>query len=206
MTAEDSVLTDTTGSVEALTAAVAGHVRSHRAARGWSLDELAGRSGVSKGMVVAIEAARTNPSVGTLCRLADAFGVNIADLLEVSEPRRVAISSADAAPVLWRGDNGGSAQLLRGMNEPDLIELWRWELGPGDRHGSPNHSPGTREMLHVLSGTLTAVIDGAPYTVEPGETIDFIADAPHEYRNDGAEPTRVMMVVVTPAGEWDRRH
>ena len=206
MTAEDSVLTDTAGSVEALTAAVAGHVRSHRSARGWSLEELAGRSGVSKGMVVAIEGARTNPSVGTLCRLADAFGVNIADLLEVSEPRRVTISDAASAPVLWRGEHGGSAQLLRGLNEPDLIELWRWELRPGDRHGSPNHQPGTREMLHVLSGVLTAVVDGSPYQVEPGETIDFIADASHEYRNDGTDAVRVMMVVVTPAGEWDRRH
>ncbi len=205
MTVKDSVLTDTTGSVEVLTAAVAGHVRSHRSARGWSLDELAGRSGVSKGMVVAIEAGRTNPSVGTLCRLADAFGVNIADLLEVAETRRVAISAADTAPVLWRGDHGGRAQLLRGLNEPDLIELWRWELGPGDRHGSPNHPPGTREMLHVLSGTLTAIIDGTAYEVGPDETIDFIADAPHEYRNDGVEITRVMMIVVTPAGEWDRR-
>ncbi len=200
------MLTDTTStSVAALTAAVAGHVRSQRNARGWSLDELAGRSGVSKGMVVAIEAARTNPSVGTLCRLADAFGINIADLFEVSESRRVTISAAGNAPVLWRGDAGGTAQLLRGLNEPDLIELWRWELGPGDRHGSPNHPPGTREMLHVLSGTLTTVVDGVDYVVNSGETVDFIADSPHEYRNDGSDPARLMMIVVTPAVEWDRR-
>src|SRR5262249_30349294 len=152
----------TSASVEALTAAVAAHVRSNRAARGWSLDELAGRSGVSKGMVVAIEAARTNPSVGTLCRLADAFGVNIADLLEVSESRRVNITSGDAAPVLWRGEAGGKAQLLRGVNEPALVELWEWTLGPGDRHASPNHMPRTTEMLHVLAGTLTALVDGIP--------------------------------------------
>jgi transcriptional regulator with XRE-family HTH domain len=205
MTAKDSVLTDTSGTVEALTAAVAAHVRHQRASRSWSLDELAGRSGVSKGMVVAIEAGRTNPSVGTLCRLADAFGVNIADLLEVSESRRVNIAAADDATVLWRGDAGGQARLLRGVNEPDLIELWEWTLGPGDRHSSPNHMPDTTEMLHVLDGVLTAVVDGVAYEVKPGETIDFIADVGHEYRNDGSAPARVMMVVVTPAKEWDRR-
>lgn len=199
------MLTNTPATVEALTAAVAAHVRSQRGDRGWSLDELAGRSGVSKGMVVAIEAGRTNPSVGTLCRLADAFGVNIADLLEISESRRVNISSGENAPVLWRGDAGGYARLLRGINEPDLIELWEWVLGPGDRHGSPNHPPGTCEMLHVLSGTLTALVDGVAHTVLTGETIDFTADVSHEYRNDGDEPTRIMMVVVTPAREWDRR-
>lgn len=205
MTVKDSVLTDTPATVEALTAAVAAHVRSQRGARGWSLDELAGRSGVSKGMVVAIEAGRTNPSVGTLCRLADAFGVNIADLLEVSESRRVKITSAENAAVLWQGSAGGQARLLRGVNEPNLIELWEWTLGSGDRHASPNHMPGTSEMLHVLAGTLTAVVDGVAYTVETGETIDFAADVTHEYRNDREEPVRVMMVVVTPAKEWDRR-
>ena len=83
------MLTDT---VETVTGAVAQHVRALRLGRGWSLDELSGRSGVSKGMVVQIEAARTNPSIGTLCRIADAFGVTIAQLLEPAADRTVRVS------------------------------------------------------------------------------------------------------------------
>ena len=53
---------------ETVTDAVARNVREARLERGWTLEQLATRSGVSKGMVVQIEQARTNPSIGTLSK------------------------------------------------------------------------------------------------------------------------------------------
>src|SRR5439155_10394975 len=96
----------------------------------WSLDELSGRSGVSKGMVVQIEAARTNPSVGTLSRLSDAFGVSIARLLEPAAEQIVRITPADRAPTLWQGGHGGFGRLLAGVNS---VEVWEWRLQPGEQ-------------------------------------------------------------------------
>ncbi|MFG2057169.1 helix-turn-helix domain-containing protein [Micromonospora sp. NPDC048930] len=194
-----------TGRVSAVTSAVARQVHELRAARGWSFEELAGRSGVSKGMLVQIEGARTNPSIGTLCRVADAFGVSIARLLEPAEERGVRISAAADAPVLWQGDRGGTARLLNGLGEPDLVELWEWRLQPGEGHRSPDHPRGTREILHVLAGTATVTVDGVDHDVRAGETIEFHADREHGYRTSGDEPVRLVMVVVTPSGEWDRR-
>ncbi|NES16022.1 MULTISPECIES: XRE family transcriptional regulator [Micromonospora] len=194
-----------TGRVSAVTSAVAGQVRELRAARGWSFEELAGRSGVSKGMLVQIEGARTNPSIGTLCRVADAFGVSIARLLEPAEERSVRISASADAPVLWRGERGGMARLLNGTAVPDLVELWEWRLEPGEAHRSPDHPRGTREILHVLDGAATVTVDGVDHDVRAGETIEFLADREHGYRPAGTEPLRLMMVVVTPSGEWDRR-
>ena len=199
------MLTDT-ASVSTITAAVALHVRALRTGRSWSLDELAGRSGVSKGMLVQIEAARTNPSVGTLCRIADAFGVTVGRLLETGEPDRVSVTAADGAVVLWRGTFGGYGRLLRGVNDPDFVELWEWVLEPGDRHSSPDHAPRTRELLHVLTGVLTATVDGADLTVPAGQTLDFVADRAHDYRNESPDTVRLLMVVAMPPGEWDRRH
>ncbi|OLE27467.1 MAG: cupin [Actinobacteria bacterium 13_1_20CM_3_71_11] len=186
-----------TDTVETVTGAVAQHVRALRLGRGWSLDELSGRSGVSKGMVVQIEAARTNPSIGTLCRIADAFGVTIAQLLEPAADRTVRVTRAADAPLLWRGGYGGFGRLLAGVNEPG-VELWEWRLSPHDRYETPEHSPGTRELVHVLNGELTVTIDGAEHVVEPGDTIDFQSDKPHGYRNDGEHPVRLLMVVLLP--------
>ncbi|MFG1676971.1 helix-turn-helix domain-containing protein [Micromonospora sp. NPDC049282] len=201
----DSMMTDAGGRVGAVTAAVARQVRELRAARGWSFDELAGRSGVSKGMLVQIEGARTNPSIGTLCRVADAFGVNIAQLLEPAEESSVRVTTADEAPVLWRGENGGAARLLSGIGEPDMVELWDWRMRPGEALRSPDHPPGTREILHVLDGALTVTVDGVDHGVHAGETVEFHADRQHGYRTAGDGPVRLMMVTVTPSGEWDRR-
>jgi transcriptional regulator with XRE-family HTH domain len=224
LTVKDSVLTGTAGDavdrdeatpapgggrcdqgVEAVTAAVAGHVRGLRQARGWSLDELSGRSGVSKGMVVQIEGARTNPSIGTLCRIADAFGVTVARLLEPATQAAVRVSDAGAAPLLWRGSRGGFARLLAGLNDPQFVELWEWQLRPEDRHDSADHAPGTRELLHVLAGEVTVTVAGVDHRVRVGETIDFPADKAHGYRNDTESVARVLMVVVMPTGDFDRR-
>ena len=195
-------MTDTgSGRVGEVTAAVAAHVRALRTTRGWSLDELAARSGVSKGMVVQIEAARTNPSIGTLCRLADAFGVTIGRLVEPASERVVQVSAAEQAPVLWRGDLGGIGRLLASVNDPSGVELWEWRLVPGENHPSADHAPGTRELLHVLAGHVTVTVDGADYEVVSGQTIAFQADRWHAYRNAGAEPARLLMVVVMPPGE-----
>lgn len=184
--------------VAGINAAVAQHVRTLRLARGWSLDELSGRSGVSKGMVVQIEGARTNPSVGTLCRIADAFGVTIVRLLEPATARTVRVSAAASAPLLWRGGYGGFARLLAGLNEPDLVELWEWRLQPHDEHGAAEHPPGTRMLAHVLGGEITVAVDGADHRVRAGETISFVADRPHRYRNDADKPARMVAVVALP--------
>jgi transcriptional regulator with XRE-family HTH domain len=209
LTAEDSVLTDTTldraGSVEEITAAVALHVRALRTGRGWSLDELSGRSGVSKGMLVQIEAARTNPSVATLARISDAFGVTVARLLQPAADRSVHLTDVEEGPVLWRGGHGGTGRLLRALSDPDLVELWDWRFAPHERYDSEDHQPGTREMVHVLLGEVIVTVDGVDHVVRTGQTLDFRADRPHSYRNVEETAARLTMVVAIPPTELDRR-
>jgi transcriptional regulator with XRE-family HTH domain len=204
---EDSVVTDTgtppvAGTANELNAALALHVRALRVGRGWSLDELSGRSGVSKGMLVQIEGARTNPSVGTLARVADAFGVTVARLLEPAADRSTRLTDYEEAPVLWRGGRGGTARLLRGLGE---TELWDWRLAPREHHTSDDHQPGTREVIYVLSGALVVTVGGEEFTVHAGQTIDLVADRAHSYHNAGESPARFMMLVTMPPKEFDRR-
>ncbi|UWZ60135.1 helix-turn-helix transcriptional regulator [Dactylosporangium aurantiacum] len=203
LTVEENILTDDVTQVAQ--AAIARHVKGLRQGRRWSLDELASRSGVSKGMLVQIEGARTNPSIGTLCRIAESFGVSIGRLLE-SEPEPVVkIVGADEPPVLWRGAAGGTGRLLRGVNDPAFVEVWEWRLPPGETHDSSDHSVGTRELIHLREGSLVVTVDGTEHTVGPGETIDFRADRPHAYRNAADVEAVLTMVVVMPEGEFDRR-
>jgi transcriptional regulator with XRE-family HTH domain len=177
---------------------VARQVRRYRKARGWSLDELAFRSGVSKGMVVQIEGGKTNPSIATLCGLAEAYGVSIAQLVEGDEPPGVRVIGVTEPPTLWRGEQGGTGRLLCGVSDPAAVELWDWHLAPGDRHVSVTHAPSTRELVHVRAGTLTVVVDGIEHQATAGQTIDFRSDRSHEYRNDTDASVELTMVVALP--------
>jgi transcriptional regulator with XRE-family HTH domain len=178
--------------------AVAVNVRRIRAARGWSLEALAGRSGVSKGMLVQLEQARTNPSLGTLCRVAEALSVSLAALVETSAPPSVQVVPADGGTELWTGPGGGTARLLVGSDEREHVELWDWLLGPGDTHVSADaHIEGTLELLHVVSGAMVLEVDGEDHPIGTGCAASFRGDRPHAYRNDDpATPCRFVLVVL----------
>ncbi|RKS77794.1 helix-turn-helix protein [Motilibacter peucedani] len=187
---------------DAVAAAVARNVRRLRQERGWTLDALASRAGLSKGMLVQVEQTRTNPSLGTLCRLADAIGVSLARLVELDEAPVVRVVAADQAAVLWRSENG-SARLLVGSDRSSHLELWDWVLGPGEVHRSEEHAPGTQELLHVAAGVLTLDVDGHDHRVETDGAAVFQADRPHAYRNDGTVPLRLTMMVAQPESDLD---
>jgi quercetin dioxygenase-like cupin family protein len=148
-------------------------------------------------MLVQLEGARTNPSLGTLCRVSEALSVSVAALIETAAAPPVQVVPADGGTLLWSGAAGGTGRLLVGSDEREHVELWRWDLVPGDTHGSdPGHADGTLELVHVLDGTLTLDVDGEAYLVGPGCAASYRADRPHEYRNEGSEPCRFVMVLL----------
>lgn len=182
-------------------AAIARNTRDLRTVRSWSLDQLATRSGVSKGMLVQIEQARTNPSIGTLCRVADAFGVTLAQLVELSDGATVRIVEPDEVVRLWDGREGSAGDLLVGTDRMEHVELWRWRLAPGDVHEASGHVEGTRELLTVIAGTLTLRVDDVEHTVRAGGAVLFDADRPHAYLNQHKRALDLVLTVVQPHGD-----
>jgi transcriptional regulator with XRE-family HTH domain len=178
-------------------AAVARNVRSHRTRLAWTLDDLATRSGVSKGMLSQVEQGRTNPSVATVCRLATALGVSVAALVEAPEVPSARVVRAKEAVTLWTGGHKGSAaRLLVGSGTSQQVELWDVRMVPGDGYASEAHPSGTRELLLVIEGELTLELDGDAHLVGAGDAIAFVADRPHAYRNLGVAPLRYSLSVI----------
>ena len=175
--------------------AVSARIKLYRSQKKISLDELSRRAGVSKGMLVEIEGCRANPSIALLCRLASAIGVSVADFVNVASKPAVHLIDSGEIPVLWQGENGGSARLLAGTSGPDMVELWQWQLYPGETFQSPGHPQGTSELLHVSEGTLTLIVSEASYVIKKGCAAVAKTDAPHAYTNAGSDVTVFTMTV-----------
>lgn len=185
---------------EALSAAVAQRIGALRKSHRLSFDNLAQRAGVSKGTLVQIEQGGANPSISTLCRLAGALGVSVADLVspvEVPERSVMVLGPGDTRS-LWSGPSGGSALLLAGTPGPDMLEIWKWVLMPGERFEASIHSAGTRELIHVTDGSLALDVDGQSSVVTAGSTAIALTDRRHAYRNPGSVPVHFTMVVHEP--------
>lgn len=184
----------------AVSRAIADNLRALRTSQGWSIDALASRAGISRGMVIRIEQARTNPSIGTLVRLADALRVSVATLVEVAEPTAVRVIPAGERVTLWSSASGSVAQLLAGTDSAPLVELWHWRLADLERYRSEAHPPGTIEMITVTSGRLVIELGGEEYVCAPGDTAVFVADRQHAYCGAAeSEATTFLMVVRQPS-------
>ena len=185
--------------VEQVPAAVGRRVRASRSGLGLTLDQLAERSGVSRRMIVNVEAGTSNASIATLLRLATALHVSLADLVvDAPDGQKVVVSEATGREPLWRGAAGGAAVLVAAADTPDMLELWDWTLGPDDTYESQAHRPGTHELIHVLSGQLTLTVGGIVHHLRTGDAASLVPDVPHSYGNRGRRPVRFTMTVHEP--------
>src|SRR5258706_5023446 len=107
--------------IAAINSRIAQNLNLTRTGRGLTFDELAKKSGVSKGMLVQIEQGRTNPSVATLCRVANALGVTVSRFVESSDEPAARLIPASEAIELWQGRKGSSGKLLVGFDTPSLM-------------------------------------------------------------------------------------
>jgi transcriptional regulator with XRE-family HTH domain len=162
------------------------------------METLASRAGVSKGVLLQIEKERTNPSIATLCRLADALGVALAYLVETSESATVRVVRDGEAPRLWQGRPGSRGKLLVGSDLPNALEMWDWQLTGSDEYGGEAHAPGSREIVYVLTGTLALHVADQTFTLHHGDAAVFAADRDHHYRNPGENPLHFVMAVFQP--------
>jgi transcriptional regulator with XRE-family HTH domain len=170
-------------------------VRHLRAKRSWTLDEVAARSGISRRLIVQIEQAQANPSIGTLERLANAFQVSLRDLLPEQTAASAGVRPAGDELRLWTGPRGG-AGLLQVRHGP--VELWSWTLKPGESHEGEPHPPGAIELLLVTAGALRLDVGVETFRLEPGDSGWFDASIAHAYRNQARTSTRFTMVVFAP--------
>ncbi|MEU8248015.1 helix-turn-helix transcriptional regulator [Nonomuraea sp. NPDC048916] len=77
---------------------------------------------MSRGMLVQVEQARTNPSVSTLTRIASALGVTVARLVEVADVPVVRI--VEQADVVTFDQGGVRATPTRGRT--NSASSWSW--------------------------------------------------------------------------------
>ena len=173
---------------------IAQTVHRLRTERSWTLNELAARSGISRRLIVQMEQAQANPSIGTLLRLADAFEVTLSELLPEQPTTTVGVRPASETLQLWEGPRGGTCRLLVSHGP---IELWSWTLKPGEVYESKPHRPGSVELLSVTAGTLDLDVGRETFSLRAGDSAWFDAATAHAYRNPTRSTTRFIMVFST---------
>lgn len=162
-------------------------LRAARQDRGWTLDELAGRAGMSVSTLSRLESGKRQASLELLLPLTRQLGVRIDDLLAspTADPRvRRTTITRDGMTI---------APLTREASEVRAFKITYHPEAPAREAQSHDG----HEWLYVLSGKLRLTLGEQELTLERGEAAEFDTATPHRMFASGARPCEVISIFNT---------
>jgi transcriptional regulator with XRE-family HTH domain len=163
---------------------VGARLRALRTSRGWTLDALAGRAGMSASTLSRLESGKRQPSLDLLLPLTRLLGVGLDDLVapRVPDPRV-------RRPVQRR--EGIVIAPLAAEGSP--IATYRITYPPSTELPVPRVHDGY-EWLYVLSGRLRLVLGDQDLILTRGEAAEFDTRVPHSMSAVGGRPAEVISI------------
>lgn len=164
-------------------------VKQLRQDKGWSLDQAAKETGVSKAMLGQIERGESSPTVARLWKIAGGFQCSLSSLLE-PPPATHQHTLLRHADMLRRQPAAGEMLVAPLFTfDPAMgFELFELTLPPGYEHISEPHEAGVTEHIVVIQGRMELWLNGQWRPLLHGDAMRFAADCEHGYRNVSDEP------------------
>ena len=172
-------------------------LRELRLQRGWTLEELACRSTLSKAFLSRLESGGRQASIAAALTLSRIFDVSLASLFEselATEPC-VIVRAADA-----------EVKTVNGLKYASLSNAGRFfnlqpikVTVPLSRRGQEHYHHEGEEWICVLAGSLTLSLAGKTYDLEPGDAAHFDSRLPHRLIARGEKDAEVLLV-ASPVG------
>ncbi len=182
---------------DALAGRLGERVRRLRAERGWSLEVLAGASGVSRSMLSQIERDQANPTLAVALRIARAFELSLGDLVETHcGGSGVVVIRADDRAYHYRSDRHCRIRTLSPLHLEKDVEFYEVLLQPKGVLRSAPHFQGTREFLTVEKGRVRVESGGDAELLNRGDSASFRADVPHAIVNVGPGEALFFLVDI----------
>ncbi|SEB25574.1 Transcriptional regulator, contains XRE-family HTH domain [Variovorax sp. YR216] len=182
---------------------IARRVRELRTARGYSLDVLATRSGVSRSMISLIERSAASPTAVVLDKLATGLGVPLAGLFGGGrEDAPVERLVRRAQQPIWRDpESGYMRRNISPPGWPSPLHLVEVDFPPGARVA---YEIGSREnvvhqQIWILKGRIDLTLGEQLHELREGDCLAMRLDQPLIYSNPTRQSARYIVALCTEA-------
>jgi transcriptional regulator with XRE-family HTH domain len=175
---------------------VGAKLRAARTDRGYTLEQLASATGLTKGFLSRVERDETSPSVATLITLCEVMSLDVGSLFAVPE---VALVRRESAPSINLGGTGVREVLMtpRGQSRLQLIHS---SIEPGGTGGRNLYTINCAlEVAYVLGGAVELVFSDRRQRLEGGDALTFAGGEPHTWANASQTEPAEMVWVLVPA-------
>ncbi|MHA3048121.1 helix-turn-helix domain-containing protein [Acinetobacter sp. ANC 4639] len=178
---------------------IAQHIRELRLFKGYSLDQLAARSGVSRSSISLIERAATSPTAVILEKLAAALDVSLASLFVFD------VATTKPQPLLryeqqnqWR--DPASGYLRRNLSPVSVASPMQLAeiTFPANTQVSYDFVPRevkVYQQIWLLHGQMQIHFGNNSYTLEQGDCLSIQLNQPIIFQNSTANEARYLVAV-----------
>jgi transcriptional regulator with XRE-family HTH domain len=184
-----------------VTARLADRVKELRTGRGYSLDVLAARSGVSRSVISTIERATTSPTAVVLEKLAAGLDVPLASLFDAPaghEPAGPVARRADQ-PTWTDPQSGYRRRQLSPPGWPSPVQLVEIDFpaGAAVAYETAGRDVDIDQQVWVLDGRIEVTVGPATHLLDAGDCVAMRLDQPIAFRNPTDQAARYAVVVVS---------
>ncbi|MDR3097714.1 MAG: XRE family transcriptional regulator [Paraburkholderia sp.] len=175
---------------------IGARIRGERERRGWSLTDLAGKSGVSRAMIHKIERGESSPTASLLAKLAGAFGMSMSALLALAELEEGRLLRAADQP-LWVDPQSGYLRRHVSPKSAAPLNLVEIDLPPAVAIPMPASAYlQTRQWIWVLAGDLVFIEGSERHELGAGDCLELGPPADCVFKNESARTCRYAVVVL----------
>ena len=197
---ESTAQDDPGSTVDRIVGSIGPRLRELRLQQSLSLQQLAERAGVSAAAIHKIERNGMVPTITTLLKLADAFDRPVGYFVdeEADGAGPVAFTAAPERGAAYTPHAGVEAQSISGSYARFFLDAAVTTIDAGAGSGpAPTQHQG-EELLFMLDGALTFVVDGIDYRLGPGDALHFRTDRPHRWENREKIEARALWIRLRP--------
>ncbi len=178
---------------------IARHIRELRTAKGYSLDVLAARSGVSRSTISLIERAATSPTAVVLEKLAAGLDVSLASLFSY-EAEGTAIQPLvhQAQQLQWRDPETG--YIRRNLSPPgwkspiQLVEV-NFPAHTRVAYDLTGREKPVYQQIWMLNGTMNILFGSETYVLNQGDCLALKLDQPLIFHNLTSNSARYIVAI-----------
>ncbi len=178
-------------------------LRAIRNSRHLTIKEVALKAGISSSLLSQIERNRISPSLDTLLRILEVYGVPPNKFFKDYETNsRVEIIKHNERKIYQR--KGFKYEKLCGDSQTKgnhSFNAFFLELEPGQQRGDENDGHLGRELGIVVEGAAQLIYGQEIYEISAGDSVSFFSQIPHVIQNSSDQIFRAYWVVTPADGE-----
>jgi transcriptional regulator with XRE-family HTH domain len=178
---------------------VARRLKLWRDESGYSLQQLARRSGVAASTIQKVESQQMVPTIAVLLKIAHGLGRRPAEFIDDDSVTAAVIHQTPGDRPAYSDGNHGTIERVGGELTDPTFEVWRIVHQPGGTMGHQSIHFEGEQLLMCESGELSVRVDGERYELTAGDALHFKAELPHSWSNESDQPAQFLIIGTLPS-------